>query len=723
MDTMVTVKDAAGMLGVSSATLRNWDKSGQLRARRHPINKYRMYSLQEVLELQKTLTLWPIGADELPPSATGQAPLSRAELRRLVHSLHRELRDSDGNSSLVERFDELAKLVLLKVECERSTQVAEIAGLNGGGGDQAVAQRVRRAFDSIVESREDLFPAKFRRLNLSDRAIAQSAHTLGMVTLGAHGEDLKGLLFEEIVRDTFEKGDNQQFFTPAPIVEFMVEFVENWIDGEVADPACGTGGFLIAAASRLRTRDRSSGRRSRLWGFEIDARLAWAAGVNLYLHDAPSFSVRQLDGAGSLSPRIRDQVPPFELILTNPPFGSDMTDAGALEAFRLGAGRKSRRRGVLFIEQSLNLLVPGGILAVVIDDGVLNAPTNADTRELLLSMADLFAVVSLPEVTFMPYATVKASVLFLQKHGGAQPRALGSRGTFFAAAEQVGRKPSGDPLYKFNRVTRRLELDSDLPDILRAWRGQSGDLQSAFWSNLPETRDREFSRSQHRLDPPFHHPSRARASQMLHSSPHPLHVLGDVCFLRSETMIPAEQCPDDEITYVGLANIESQTGVASPTVVPGSTLKSSVKRFKSGDILFAKMRPELRKVARIPADVAQGFCSAECLVLVPKADGEYVMLPELLAQLLRSDLVYGQLVHQVMGIGRPRLRPADVLATRLPLPPVEQQRQLLGKLEQAEAASRALMKESELACAKAAQIRIDAVEAMTADLLGARNRL
>lgn len=722
MDAMITVKDAAALLGVSAATLRNWDKSGQLRARRHPINKYRIYSLQEVLALQKTLTLWPASTEEVPPALTGARSLSRAELRRLVQSLHRGLRDNDGNSSIVERFDELAKLIVVKVECERSPELAAIAKFAECDTDHAIAERVRQAFEKIVGAEPDLFPPRFRRISLGDRALAEAWKMLSAVTLGAHGVDLKGLLFEEIVRDTFEKGDNQQFFTPTSIVEFMVDFVAEWIQGDVADPACGTGGFLICAATRLRD-VRENRQPTRLWGLEVDARLAWASGVNLHLHDSPAFKVSQLDGSGSLSPEVCRRIPPLDLILTNPPFGSDLTDTAALESLELGAGRRARRRGVLFIEQCLKLLKPGGIAAMIIDDGVLNAPTNADTRAHLLSRSDLFAVVSLPEVAFMPYASVKASILFLQKHGGASPRVASAKGTYFAAAEQVGRKPSGDPLYRFNRVTRRLELDSDLPDILRAWREHAVHSQVAFWSRLPDVQDVEFSRALHRLDQAFHHPSRARATRMLHTSPHPLFAIGELCLLRSETIIPAEQCANDEITYVGLANIESHTGVISPTVVPGSTLKSSVKRFECGDVLFAKMRPELRKVACVAADVPEGFCSAECLVLIPKDRGHHFMLPDLLAQLLRSDLVYGQLVHQVMGIGRPRLRPADVMSVRVPLPPLEEQQVLLVSLNQAEAASRALMLESERACAKAAQIRIDAVAAMTAHLLGGRASL
>jgi predicted RNA methylase len=718
MDSTVTVKDAAGMLGVSVATLRNWDRSGRLKARRHPVNGYRIYALESVLELQKSMLLWSVEPPPQPAGGLRSAPISRLELRRLVNALHRVLRDSDGNSSLVERFDELAKLIVLKVETERSSRVAEAADLAAPGPDRDVAARIRTAFDLLVSASPALFPPRFGEIRLSDRAVAESVRLLAPVTLGRNGEDIKGLLFEEVVNNTFEKGDNQQFFTPASIVEFMVDFVGDWIRGEIADPACGTGGFLIAAQRKLQRAASQLRSAARLWGLEVDARLAWAAGVNLHLHNADSYRILHVDGAGSLARSVVGAMPPLDLIITNPPFGSDLSDLEALDSFELGRGKKSRRRGVLFMERCLQLLKPGGVLAAIIDDGVLNAPGNADTRALLLSHADLFAVVSLPEVAFMPYASVKASVLFLQKHGGDVRRAMSMKGTFFAAAEEVGRKPSGDPLYQFNSVTRRLELESDLPEVLQAWRAGSSDSRLVFWARLPDAGDPKFASALHRLDPSFHHPSRIRATAMLHSSPHPLHQLSELCRLRSETVIPAEQLPDEEINYVGLANIEPQTGVISPTVVPGSTLKSSVKRFVGGDVLFSKMRPELRKVAMAPADIGDGLCSAECLVLVPIRDGKIEFIPEFLAYLLRSDLVYGQLVHQVMGIGRPRIRPADVLAAKVPIPPIADQRALLVALDNAEAASRALVQESARCREMASRMRVESVDLMASRLLG-----
>jgi hypothetical protein len=149
-------------------------------------------------------------------------------------------------------------------------------------------------------------------------------------------------------------------------------------------------------------------------------------------------------------------------------------------------------------------------------------------------------------------------------------------------------------------------------------------------------------------------------------------------------------------------------------------LKSSVKRFAANDILFAKMRPELRKVCLVPAGIDEGYASAECLVLVPRYDegtGEPLIIPELLAILLRSDLAYGQIVHLVSGIGRPRLSKAAVLNVRLPCPPATEQRRLLELYRRSEDASQTLMIESKKASDKAALIIRDARKRLVDDLL------
>ncbi|MGH9857652.1 MAG: restriction endonuclease subunit S, partial [Acidobacteriota bacterium] len=278
------------------------------------------------------------------------------------------------------------------------------------------------------------------------------------------------------------------------------------------------------------------------------------------------------------------------------------------------------------------------------------------------------------------------------------------------------------PLFRINRETGRQELDTDLPDVLKFWeQADVGDSsERGFWSAIPDIEDEVFSGDGFRLDLAYHHPSRHEAMRTLQASPYPLKPLADLCDLRDEAIVPSKDLLDEDITYVGLANIEAHTGVCSPVIMSGVSLKSSVKRFVGNDILFSKLRPELRKVCLVHDDVAEGFASSECLVFVPKADrktGEPIILSELLALLLRSDLVYGQIVHLVIGIGRPRLSKSAVMNVRIPVPPLKDQRRLLELHQRSEAAARALIVESEQALRKSEAIMADARKRLLDDLL------
>src|SRR5437763_9019389 len=106
------------------------------------------------------------------------------------------------------------------------------------------------------------------------------------------------------------------------------------------------------------------------------------------MHGACDFDVQHVPGAGSLGPQVRRYFGRVDAILTNPPFGSDLSDRDVLGGFELGKSRTSRRRGVLFVERCLDPLRPGGSLAIDLDDGVPNGPSNADARRLILERAD-----------------------------------------------------------------------------------------------------------------------------------------------------------------------------------------------------------------------------------------------------------------------------------------------------------------------------------------------
>ena len=625
----------------------------------------------------------------------------------------------------------MTKIIYCKIYDEKETALGikePVFCIQKGDKDQIVAARIRLQFLDLVDRHRNIFPERFSILNLEDSTIRKLVEELNCYRLASVSDDLKGLLYEEIIRNTFDKGENQQFFTPRPVVEFMVQAMDAWLVGQICDPACGTGGFLLQVQKHFEQREGEG--EATLLGFEIDERLSWVAGVSLDMHDPIyPFEVSHINSSGSLGEDLKPFFGTIDLILTNPPFGSDFSDKGVLCEFELGQGKTSRRRGVLFIERCLDLLKPGGVVGIVIDDGVLNAPSNTDTRRMILERSQPLAIVSLPDTAFMPYASVKSSVLFLQKHKEDWAGSTEGYLTFFAHAEVVGRRPNGEPQWCHDSDSGKMVLDSDLPEILAMW--QQGPMESlsqhslpsgrqCFWARIPAIEDDSFPKDAFRIDAAYHHPARRQAEEALVLSRHPLKSLKELCDLRNEAAVPAKDFGEEEITYVGLANIESQTGAYLPAMVCGSTLKSSVKRFVSGDILFAKMRPSLRKVCLIGDDIDEGFASSECLVLTPKFDPTFdspQMLPSLMAILMRSDLVYGQLMHLVTGIGRPRLNKADVLKVQLPVPSLIEQRRILALYRDSDAAARSLFEESDRALREAGQILAHARRSLIDEIL------
>jgi type I restriction enzyme M protein len=663
VDEYVSLAEAATLLGVSKATLRNWDKAGKLNAVRHPLNLYRIYSLAELKQLQQQLGLpWeqPASTETTPPDAH-----DLRAVRRTIGRLHDVLRNADSQSNIIGRFDEITKLIFAKAISDRTL---------GESGSPFVKEQVIRAaavrsyYESLAFEHAKIIPPRFRSLDCSDSAILQCSDVLKPVRFSTTRFDFKGMAYEEIIRNTFDKGDHQQFFTPPHIVDFIVEMCEPFIHGEICDPAAGTGGFLASIA-------RHGFGDAPLTAFEIDERLGWVSGINMFLHDAKNIRIVILPSGGTLGDEALQYFGLFDTIITNPPFGSDFNDQAALESMQLGSGRVSRRRGILFIERCYRLLRDNGTLAIIIDEGVLNLPHAIDVRRFITANFDVKAIINLPDTAFMPYAAVNASILVLQKRVATD----NNQAVFFARAETVGRKPNGDEDIRYDRDGKSY-LESDLPDTLNSWREYLGghkpqNSSTSYVADLAQNLLKD--ENGHRIDFQYHHPARIDSAKLLAACPFKLVRLGEVCAERNNTLIPSQELPDAVIRYTGLAHIQTNTGVAEQVPTPAISLKSGVKRYEPGDIVFARMRPNLRKVALMSFSEG-GYVSPECSVLVvnPSDDGSPVVDPLLLAVLLRSDFVYGQIMHMIAGIGRPRISATELREVMVPMVPRDRQNAL-----------------------------------------------
>ena len=681
MTSYVTLSEASSYLGVSKATLRNWDKADKLKATRHPLNDYRMYSLQDLRDLRAQLSLFD-ESHRITSQSTSNSTLTIREVRKILARLHNVMRNTDANSSLIARFDELSKLLALAIYSGDHLDTLHTLNSINQPSDK-YANSVRSAYREFCKTAPIHHPSTYTELHCSNEAIHECGKIFSMVDFRNAPIDIKGVAYEEMIRRTFDKSENQQFFTPQQIVSFVTNFYGEYISGDICDPASGTGGFLVEVA-------KSGGDYQSLTGFEIDERLSWVTGLNTFLHGGRNIRSIHLSNGGTLGRDAEKYFSSFDLILTNPPFGSDFSDSDQLNKYALGLDKVSRRRGILFIERCYRLLKPLGRMAIIIDEGVLNLSHAEDVRRYLLQNFSIDAIVSLPETTFMPYASVNASILFLQKMKSPRDQLV-----FFARAEKVGRKTNGDDDLEFH--THGVTLRSDLPEVLRVWSTKSHtqrqNAEQCYWANIQKHFDRD--QDSFRLDFRFHHPSRDDSVRRLEESRWPLYALSDLCDESNMSVIPSKELNDTTILYTGLVHIESHCGIVRQEPTPANSLKSAVKLYEPEDIVFARMRPNLRKVALMNFTDG-GYVSPECVVLRPRRDEKNMALidPLLLSVVLRSDLVFGQITHLIAGIGRPRLNTRDLRKIRIPVPPTDIQREIRAEYEKAMEASKALREQA-----------------------------
>ncbi|MEK7554919.1 MAG: N-6 DNA methylase [Patescibacteria group bacterium] len=683
---LLTVSAAASVFGVTSTTIRNWDKSGKLVSHRHPKNDYRLYSFSDLAKIvpANQRPLFVEDKEIEPAKKNTNSYASVKDFRSLVRQMSKAFRDSQGGN-LMDRFEEISKILYTKMQDERTGGRA--FAVSNSADDEAIYDRISKSYQRAMQTIPPSFRGHDEGLSKDKRAVVQITKLLNGLELTKMPADIKGTAFEELIKNTFDKTEHQQFFTPRTVVNFIIQFID--INGAktVLDPACGTAGFLIEASSY-------ADKKTNLVGIEIDKRMAWISQMNLQIHGFGNHKIHCFPDGGSLSHRteIQKEIPynSVEVIVTNPPFGSDFTDAKELKNYKLAVNKKSRRRGVLFIERCISWLKPEGKLGIIIDDGVLNSSSNYDVRKFILENCILEAVISLPTAAFLPYASVKSSILFLKKKSANSKQG----NVFMADAENVGRRPNGDPYFsdKYDEDGNPT-LVNDLPQILNEWIGYkkskklSGTNENVFLCPPDMLIDKDENKDL-RIDLQFHHPSKQVAREVLQNSTFPVEKLSSLVGVRNVNTVPNVQDPEDIWNYVGLANIVSITGEFSPIQTMGNQIKSAVKLYKPGDILFSKLRPELRKVVLVPEGMNDGFVSSECYVLTTgdKIDKDYLVF------LLRSDIVLGQLVYQVSGVGRPRINIGALLSAKIPLPALTKQKEIVRRLKKIETSRKSLEK-------------------------------
>src|SRR5215216_5713478 len=269
----------------------------------------------------------------------------------------------------------------------------------------------------------------------------------------------------------------------------MVEMLDPRPDETVADPACGTAGFLVETMQHLQRKytspegifiddagtkhysgDLLEGYREHIQtsmfrGFDFDVTMLRIAAMNMMLHGVEKPDIRYQD---TLSNSFMERYPElssnaFDIVLANPPFTGSL-DAGDVHASLIGK-IKTKKTELLFLSLILRMLKQGGRSATIVPDGVLFGLSKAHLalRKMLVDENQLEAVISLPSGVFKPYAGVSTAIVIFTKGGQTDK-------VFFYDVKADGR--SLDDKRTLLDLTKH--ETNNLLDVLERWRNREG---------------------------------------------------------------------------------------------------------------------------------------------------------------------------------------------------------------------------------------------------------
>jgi type I restriction enzyme M protein len=295
-------------------------------------------------------------------------------------------------------------------------------------------------------------------------------------------QDIQGDVYEMLLSEIATAGKNGQFRTPRHIIKLIADLVQPQLGHRIADPACGSGGFLLGAyqyivtqlAIRAGTKDlvpdedgfvrtsvaaaltqkAQSILASSLWGYDIDATMVRLGLMNLMMHgiDEP-----HIDYKDTLSKSYTEESE-YDIVMANPPFTGSIDKGDINENLQLGTTKTE----LLFIENIYRLLKKGGTACVIVPQGVLFGSGGAfrTLRQLLVESCDLKAVITMPSGVFKPYAGVSTAILLFTKVWGPKDKITQP------ATEHVWFYEMVADGYSLDDKRIKLEGNGDLQDII-----------------------------------------------------------------------------------------------------------------------------------------------------------------------------------------------------------------------------------------------------------------
>ena len=402
-------------------------------------------------------------------------PVTSRQLSARYKKSHEQMRDIDGLQPQ-EAFDELLKYLFLKESADgtgyRFPKFSppilnqELVSIN-----QNLVKSLRWQLEKFLKETNSWASELWqdKSLRLSDAALLGVHELFEKVDFSTIDIDTRSVALSEFIPGELRKGLGI-FPTPDSVARMMVEIASPNSALRVYDPACGTGTFLIEVVRWWR--NSCPRKKWRLWGADKSARMLLLSELNLghnknvdyrraladSLYQDPSILFKEVDEG-------------FDFILTNPPFGvavdRNKHDMTPFQTCRNESGGivKRQQSEVVFIEQCLKYLKPGGLLGVVLPKSVVTNSSLRTARVALNSLGYLETIVNLPPETFSVSGTqTNTVVLFIRRYKTSSEKAE-SVAVVCIDVDNVGFDSTG-------RVRSGNQLDEVPGNLRRAMKGE-----------------------------------------------------------------------------------------------------------------------------------------------------------------------------------------------------------------------------------------------------------
>jgi type I restriction enzyme M protein len=397
---------------------------------------------------------------------------------------------SKQDTSTRNRAKQIINLLFCKIYDEQYTGYKEEVSFRAGVREDKkdIKKRIVNLFSEVKRRYSDVFE-KGDSIDLNPDSISFFVGQIQDLCITESERDVIGDAFEVFVSQAL-KGDEGQFFTPRNVIRMIVEIVDPDEKTMIIDPSCGTGGFLIESLryvwSKIEDNSKTLG-----WSQKrIEEEKQYIATSNFRGIDKDSFVAKVTkaymaiigDGRGgvfcenSLEPTIswsnkcRDKIDlgKFDLVLTNPPFGSKIPikEELTLKQFEFGhkwkydkkkkvwenqksLNNKGNTKGVapqiLFIERCIQLLKVGGKLGIVLPDGIYGNDKLGYIRQYIKQNMKILAIIDVPKETFQPNTSTKTTIMVAEKIETGSEISENHK-VFMAICETCGHNRRGDHL-------------------------------------------------------------------------------------------------------------------------------------------------------------------------------------------------------------------------------------------------------------------------------------